>query len=116
MGEVVPRIQDWATLMPTAYSHLAGQDVDTSSEIWRHECECRWLLDKKPTRTEKHMHLYGVPDRAQLMTYDAQNQQVLRANHASLWHIKAPIMKYRGLEAADRMLADAKRIYDATKK
>jgi len=99
-------------MMPTVYSHLAGAEVDSSSEAWRHECECRWLLAAKPTRTQKHMHLYGVADRATLMTYDAKGRQVLRADHATLAQTKTSILKVRGLEAADRMLADAKRLYD----
>lgn len=98
--------------MPTAYSHLAGADVDTASEAWRHECECRWLLTAKPTRTAKHMHLYGVPDREQLFGYDRATGRPLAAPDTSRWQHKAPLMKFRGIEAADRMLADAKQLYD----
>lgn len=100
--------------MPTAHSHLAGREVDTFSEEWRHECECRWLLTEKPTRTQKHMHLYGVADRQRLMTYDKQGRPVLRDDHTSQWLTKSPLMKFRGLEGADRLLAEAKRLYDLT--
>ena len=104
--------------MTQVYSQLAGRDVDTWSEEWRHECECRWLLTEKPTRTQKHLHLYGVADRQSLMTYDTKTgRPVLRDNHAALWTIRFPLMKARSLEAADRLLADAKRLYEmATEK
>jgi hypothetical protein len=99
--------------MPTAYSHLAGEDVDTASEAWRHETECRWLLTAKPTRTEKHMHLYGVPNRDQLMEYDPKaGARRLAGDHAKRWTAANPLMKWRGLEAADRILADAKRLHE----
>ncbi len=100
--------------MTTAYSHLAGRDVDTRSEDWRFECECRWLLTAKPTRTEKHMHLYGVADRNALITHDVKGRQVLRADHAHIWMTKSPLMKHRGLEGADRLLAGARKLHDLT--
>lgn len=102
--------------MPTAYSHLAGADVDTDSEAWRNECECRWLLTQKPTKTQKHLYLYGVADRAKLMTHDKQGRPVLRDGYTRLWVVGAPLMKHRGLEGADRLLADAKRLYELIKK
>lgn len=100
--------------MPTAYSHLAGREVDTASEEHRHECECRWLLTEKPTRTLKHMHLYGVADRQRLMTHDKQGRPVLRDDHTSQWLTKAPLMKFRGLAGADHILSEAKRLYELT--
>jgi len=108
--------------MRPVYSHLAGREVDSSSEAWRHECECRWLLTNKPTRSLKHLHLYGVDDRAKLFRFDTKTgRQELRDDVSSLWPrddrgrpIK-PIMAWRGLEAADRMLADARRLYDLTR-
>jgi len=114
---MVPRVPDWGTLMATAYSILAGREVDTASEEWRHECECKWLLEQKPTRSQKHLYLYGVVDRQSLMTFDTKTgRQVLRDNHANLWTIRFPMMKARSLEAADRMLAEAKRLHDLTQK
>ena len=101
--------------MPTAYSHLAGREVDTSSEEWRHECECRWLLTQKATRTQKHLHLYGVADRQQLFGYDKTGRQVLAADYTSRWTVKTPLMKFRGLEAADHLLSEAKRLYELQK-
>lgn len=102
--------------MPTAYSHLAGREVDTSSEEHRHECECRWLLTQKPTRSQKHLYLYGVADRQNLMTHDKQGRPVLREGYTSLWQHKFPLMKARSLEAADHLLAEAKRLHDLTQK
>lgn len=90
-----------------------GSEVSNYSEDWRHECECRWLLTAKPTRTEKHMHLYGVPSRDMLFEYNAKTgRPELAEDHAKRWHIKMPLMKMRGIEAADRILADARRIYE----
>lgn len=105
--------------MPTAFDPITGQDVDTASEAWRHSCECRWLLTKKPTRSLKHLWLYGVNDRSKLFRFDAKTSQlVLREDLRALWgkdergrDIK-PIMAHRGLAAADRILDDAKKIYD----
>lgn len=105
--------------MPTAFDPITGQDVDTASEAWRHSCECRWLLTKKPTRSLKHLWLYGVNDRSKLFRFDAKTSQlVLREDLRALWgkdergrNIK-PIMAHRGLAAADRILDDAKKIYD----
>jgi len=103
--------------MPTAYSHLAGADVDTAGEAWRHECECRWLLAEKPTRSMKHLHLYGVVDRQQLMEFNPKTgRQTLASDHANRWTAKNPMMKYRGLAGADHVLAEAKRLHDLTTK
>lgn len=100
--------------MPTAYSHLAGRDVDTSSEEWRHECECRWMLTAKPTKSEKHIYIYGVPDRAKLFEHDPKTgQYVLAEDHRKRWVIPKPLMFWRGIEAADRILADARRIHES---
>lgn len=105
-------------MMPTAYDPLTGQDVDTSSEAWRHSCECRWLLTHKPTRADKHMHLYGVPDRRQLFDWNPRAAaHVLAEDYRKRWRTKTPpLMHFRGLEAADRLLADAKRLYDLQQK
>lgn len=99
-----------------AYSHLAGREVDTSSEEHRHECECRWLLTEKPTRSLKHLHLFGVPDRKTLFGYDKQGKLVLRDGYTNLWVVKTPMMKFRGIEGADHLLAEAKRLHDLTTK
>ena len=97
-----------------------GTEVSHYSEAWRHECECRWLLANKPTRTQKHMYLYGVADRAQLFTFDSKTgRRVLRDDLRSLWPSDPatrrtinPLMHYRGLEGADRLLDGARKIYE----
>jgi len=99
--------------MPTAFDPITGQDVDTASEAWRHSCECRWLLAAKPTRTEKHLYLYGVTDRSQLFKPSpAGRPPVLRDDLRQLWTGR-PLMAFRSLEAADRILADARKIHEA---
>ena len=34
----------------TAFSHLAGREVSTSSEEWRHECEVAAVLAMSPSQ------------------------------------------------------------------
>jgi len=100
--------------MPTAYSILAASEVDTSSEAWRHECECRWLLINKPTRLDKHRYLYGVDDRERLFAVSRKTGKLeLRPTDElrELWSGTKPLMHWRGLDGADRILADARRIY-----
>lgn len=97
--------------MPTAYDLITSQEVDTASEAYRHLCECRWLLEHKPTRTEKHLWLYGVHDRQLLMTYQGK----LRDDWKMIAQAKS-ITHVRGLEAADRLLADARKIYELRNK
>ena len=105
--------------MPTAFDPLTGQEVDTASEAWRHVCECRALLKDHPTRTQKHMHLYGVVDRATLFERNGltgemrlkEGYQKLWPKNDKGWTIK-PLMGVRTLEAADRILADARRLYE----
>lgn len=98
--------------MPTAYSILSGREVDTNSEEWRHECECVWLLKNKPGRSQKHLYLYGVPDRSQIVARDKDGREVLRENAKTIWGRNKPLATHRGLEAADRILADARRIHE----
>jgi hypothetical protein len=102
--------------MPTVISELTGEPVDTSSEAWRHECECAWLLANKPNRAAKHLYLYGVPDRSQLVTYDSKTGRdviVEEFQNRRSSAVPASIYKARGLEAADRILEDAKRLHQA---
>lgn len=99
--------------MPTVISELTGEEVDTASAEWRHECECAWLLANKPTRADKHLYLYGVEDRSTLIDYDRQTgRPVLAADWRERLTQKRPLMRVRSLEAADRILADAKRLYE----
>jgi hypothetical protein len=107
--------------MPTAFDPLTGQDVDTDSETWRHSCECRYLLRAFPTRNQKHLHLYGVIDRSMLFEVNAKTgETAMREDYKKLWPKSAtgrtinPLMHWRGIEEADRILADAKRLYELT--
>jgi len=43
---------------PMAYSRLAGRDVSTWSEEWKHECEIAYLAGMKPAKLRDL--LYGV--------------------------------------------------------
>jgi len=43
---------------PMAFSLLAGREVSTSSEEWRHECEVAFLLDM--TSERRRVMLYGI--------------------------------------------------------
>jgi hypothetical protein len=44
---------------PTAYSHLAGREVSTSSEEWRHECEIAYLA--MMPLAKRNPFLDGIP-------------------------------------------------------
>lgn len=92
------------------FSILAGREVDCGSEEWRHECECKWMLANKPTRSTKHLWLYGTYDRKHVVSHTGK----LRDDWKLMATEKSSILHKRGLAAADRMLADAKRIYEAT--
>lgn len=100
--------------MPTAVSELTGEPVDTSSEAWRHECECRWLLSEKAGRADKHLYLYGVWSRDQIMEW---NPAAGRHELANDWRSRIPkdtrpLIMFRGLAAADRILDDARRLWE----
>lgn len=41
-------------------SELTGEPVDPYSEAWRHECECRHVLDKMGSRAERAAYLEGI--------------------------------------------------------
>ena len=45
--------------MPLAYSILAGQEVDTSSEAWRHESEARSVAHM-PSTQQRHEYVDAV--------------------------------------------------------
>ena len=48
----------------TAYSLLEAREVDTYSEEWRHECECRSLA-KAPTDARRRIHKIIIAKRGQ---------------------------------------------------
>lgn len=100
--------------MATAKSELTGMLVDMSSAEWLHECECSWLLRNKVNKAEKHLHLYGVVDREELFVFNPVSG---RNELADDWKTRVvtktpPLMAKRGLAAADRLLADAKRLWE----
>jgi len=100
--------------MPTTISELTCEPVDTNSEAWRHECECRWLLANKPTKAEKHLHLYGVRDREHLFEFNTKTgQNELAEDWQKRLVEPRPLMKVRNMAAADRILADARKMYEA---
>jgi hypothetical protein len=102
--------------MPT--SELTGEELSATSEAWRRECELRYLLEAFPRRADKHLHLYGVEDREQLFRFDSKTgQMVLRDQYdfsksANRNAAPASVFKFRGLAAADQLLADAKQLHD----
>lgn len=71
----------------TAISELTGIEVDTYSEEWRHECECRWLLDSLPSKQERREYLDKVEKRrgkpaADKMYADALAIHAVRKRHS----------------------------------
>ena len=49
--------------MTPPISEFTGQPVtDTTSEEWRHECECRYVLDCMPDKITRQRYLYGEMD------------------------------------------------------
>ncbi|HEY8566373.1 MAG TPA: hypothetical protein VIL65_12790 [Beijerinckiaceae bacterium] len=71
--------------MRRAYSHLAGREVDTASEEWRHETEVAYVLAMNAD--ERKAFIEGVPN-------------------SSLRGVTA----VRGKDAADRLLEDVRRL------
>ncbi|MEY8688414.1 MAG: hypothetical protein AB9M53_00860 [Leptothrix sp. (in: b-proteobacteria)] len=85
--------------MATAFSVLAGADVDTASEAWRHDCECRAVL-AMTDRDARLKYLFGVEERWS----DGRLKVVTRG-----------VAHIRGREAADRIKSDAMKIFHATR-
>lgn len=87
-----------------------GREVSSYSEEWRHEAECLWLLETKPTRSQKHLWLYGVHDRRQIINPNTGElaEDWKKTAEKSITHL-------RGLAAADQLLADARKIYELKK-
>lgn len=85
--------------MPTEYSILAGRDVDTASEEWRHECECMTVI-AMPDRAHRIRYLYGVVAKWS----DGRD----KVEQRGVKHI-------RGEAAARRIQDDCMRIHEARK-
>ena len=98
--------------MSEVYSELLDRMVDSYSEEWRHECECRWVLNVKADPIQLNLYLYGVEDRSQVVAKDATGQDRLIPEHARLWKDpKArPLTAHRGLQNADQLLNDVLRL------
>lgn len=79
--------------MPTAISEFTGLPVDTSSEEYRRECEVRHLVDNFETREQRLRFLYGFTN--------AEGKKIVRG-----------VADVRGREAADKLRADAMRLYE----
>lgn len=101
--------------MSLVVSLLYQKAVDTASPEWREECEASWLLAHKPTRAAKHRYLYGVSDRQQIMATDREfGKEILASDWKTISDGKS-VLSSRGLEAADKLLADAKLLYERRK-
>ncbi|WP_159711599.1 DUF7696 family protein, partial [Geminicoccus flavidas] len=61
------------------------------SEAWRHECECRYVLDGLHSRESRNRWLYGNPDGERPPD--------------GVSFPKGCVAKIRGVEAADRIKA-----------
>jgi len=98
--------------MSEVYSELLDRMVDSFSEEWRHECECRWMLDRKPDPIQMNLYLYGVENRSQVVAKDATDQDRLIPEHARFWKDPKtkPLTAYRGLQNADQLLNDVLRL------
>ena len=98
--------------MSEVYSELLDRMVDSFSEEWRHECECRWLLDHKPNPIQMNLYLYGVENRSQVVEKDATGKDRLIPEHARFWKDPKtkPLTAHRGLQNADQLLNDVLRL------
>ena len=120
----VPEVTAWRGNSPPFFqeiivakviSKLTSEEIDTYSEAWRHECECMSLLKNHPAKSQKHLWLYGVPDRSMVVVRD-KGAERLADNWKKLIAVpRPPIAALRGLQAADRILADAKRLHELAK-
>lgn len=44
-------------------SELTGEEIDSASEAWRHETECRYVLDQLPDREARNAYLDAAQKR-----------------------------------------------------
>ena len=52
-----PTPDQWPT------SEMTGEPVDPYSDAWRHECECRYVLDQMTSRPQRASYLEGIEQR-----------------------------------------------------
>lgn len=84
-------------------SELSDEPVDIYSEAWRHECECRYVLDGLHSRESRNRWLYGNDD-GKDRNYgpgSTNSQKCIAAK--------------RGVEAADRIKAGVLAIIQSRK-
>lgn len=75
-----------------AWSHLAGREVSTSSEEWRHECEIAYLL-AMPT-AKRNTFLDGVPG-----STDREERGIKGVRgEAAVAKLRAEIIRLHGLK------------------
>lgn len=74
-------------------SELTGTEVASDSEAWRHECECRWVLDGMADREQRNAYLDGETDYAGKLTRKGVKHQ-------------------RGEEAVERIRRDVYRLIE----
>jgi hypothetical protein len=72
----------------TAFSHLAGREVSTWSEEWRHECEVAAVLAMSPT----------------------QRKSFFEGNTDAEGRKERGVVDIRGVEAAERIKQDMFRL------
>lgn len=78
---------------PMVYSHLAGREVSTWSEEWKHECEVAYLAAMTPAKlTEMMDGVPGATDR------DQRGIKVIRTV-AAADHLREEIKRYRAAVA-----------------
>ena len=94
--------------MAEVYSELISQVCDSFSEEWRHECECRRLLQEQPEPIQLNLYLYGVESRDKVVTKDVAGKDRLIADYARLWKDPKtkPLSAYRGLQQTDKIRED----------
>ncbi len=84
-------------------SELSDEPVDMDSEAWRHECECRYVLDGLHSRESRNRWLYGNDDGKD------------RNYGPGSTNSKKCVAAKRGVEAADRIKADVLAIIERRK-
>jgi hypothetical protein len=94
--------------MSEVFSVLLDRICDSYSEDWRHECECQCLLKEKSHSIKLNLYLYGVENRAQVVTKDASGQDRLQPDQSRLWDDPQirPLSAYRGLQQTDKIHED----------
>ncbi len=83
-----------------------GTEASNFSEAYRHECECRYVLDRLPDKWARNKWLYGNPNGVRDATGRINEAMVRRPS----------IGAARGLAAAERIRAGVMQIVEARKR